>query len=337
MAPPAQSSGAAAASPAGSSIHTAEGQKQFIHEYLDNTDVYPHFEAETKLAARVPSAAAKPHLDRLRAEGYTILRGLLSPAQVARVRKALDDMDHRKFGRNRFEGNRTVRVDSLVAKHVAFAGMVEHPAIMDIFDHILLPNYLMTLNQSIRIFPGERRQPLHYDDGPLRIRSKEYSPLTVSTMWAISPFTATNGATVLFPGSHLWDPDRLPDVDKDPWIQAIMEPGDVLLYIGTVWHAGGANVDPEGSPERLGVTIQYTQPFLRTVANSFLVVHPKDVLKMSPRLQVLLGYGMHSPNYGHFDGRHPIRALSEEGGGTMNWFKQVDDGLGPLDGSSAKL
>lgn len=74
-----------------------------------------------------------------------------------------------------------------------------------------------------------------------------------------------------------------------------MNPGDVIIYLGTVWHAGGANTDTPGTDERIGLTIQYTQPFLRPNENQFLAVHPRDVLKMSGRMQTLLGYGMHSP------------------------------------------
>jgi len=40
---------------------------------------------------------------------------------------------------------------------------------------------------------------------------------------------------------------------------------------------GGANTDPEGTPERLGITIQYTQPFLRPNENQVCWQSGSDV------------------------------------------------------------
>ncbi len=75
----------------------------------------------------------------------------------------------------------------------------------------------------------------------------------MSTLWAIDEFTTDNGATLLYPGSHRWgdgvERGTLPDV-----VSATMTPGSVLVYYGTLIHAGGANTS---TGERLGVSIQY--------------------------------------------------------------------------------
>lgn len=145
-------------------VQTPEGQKQFIHSYLNDNDVYPSFEAETKLNKADLSPQAQARLTELRENGYVILRNVLDANQVQRVKNALAAVGHKMYGRNRFEGTKTVRVNGLVGKHVVFSGMAEHPEIMELVDGILLPNFQMTLMQSIQIFPGEVRQPLHYDE-----------------------------------------------------------------------------------------------------------------------------------------------------------------------------
>ena len=52
--------------------------------------------------------------------------------------------------------------------------------------------------------------------------------------------TKENGATVVIPKSHLWGPDRCP-LDEEA-IPAELEIGDSLIFVGNVYHAGGANI-----------------------------------------------------------------------------------------------
>jgi ectoine hydroxylase-related dioxygenase (phytanoyl-CoA dioxygenase family) len=73
-----------------------------------------------------------------------------------------------------------------------------------------------------------------------------------------------------------------------------MNPGDVILYLGTIWHGAGANKTKDQT--RMAITIQYCEPYIRTNENYFATVDPRDVLKMEPRLQSLLGYSIHSPS-----------------------------------------
>lgn len=58
-------------------------------------------------------------------------------------------------------------------------------------------------------------------------------------MQAVTRTTKENGATIVIPGSHLWGPDRCP-LDEEA-IPAELQIGDALIFVGNVYHAGGAN------------------------------------------------------------------------------------------------
>ena len=60
----------------------------------------------------------------------------------------------------------------------------------------------------------------------------------VNAMLVYIPFTRENGATIVVPGSHKWDPDRMP-IEQEI-TQAELELGDVLIYLGSLIHAGAA-------------------------------------------------------------------------------------------------
>jgi ectoine hydroxylase-related dioxygenase (phytanoyl-CoA dioxygenase family) len=55
----------------------------------------------------------------------------------------------------------------------------------------------------------------------------------------ITKITQENGATQVIPGSHVWGPERAPEVHEA--VPAELEIGDVLLFLGNVYHGGGAN------------------------------------------------------------------------------------------------
>jgi ectoine hydroxylase-related dioxygenase (phytanoyl-CoA dioxygenase family) len=127
----------------------------------------------------------------------------------------------------------------------------------------------------------------------------------VNTMWPLDEFTAENGATRFAPGSHLWAPGRQPAPDE-PLVAATMPPGSVMLYLGSLWHGGGAN---RTSLPRLGVILEYVVSWLRPQENHCLAVPPDTVRQLPERLQELLGYNIYPPFVGYVDGAHPRKVL----------------------------
>src|SRR6516162_6053670 len=143
-------------------------------------------------------------LGQLRRDGYVVLPRLVGSDQLAAIRRDLVPyLTGHLFGRNDFEGLRSERVYALLAKAPSVAVLVEHPAVLELVDAILHPNYLLSANLAINVHPGETAQMLHADDGYCRI-PRPRAPMGISAIWAIDEFTEDNGATELIPGSHTW-------------------------------------------------------------------------------------------------------------------------------------
>src|SRR5205085_5870412 len=119
-------------------------------------------------------------------------------------------------------------------------------------------------------------------------------------------FTAGNGATLLYPGSHTWAPGFVPTAQTE-LVTAAMTPGSVLVYYGTLIHAGGANTTAN---DRLGISIQYCAAWARQQEN-FMMAFGVDGARVLPeRLRELIGYSIHPPFMGMIDGRHPKKLLT---------------------------
>ncbi len=278
---------------------------------------------------------------RMREDGFVVVEGLLSAAEVTACREALaPHLARELFGRNPFEGHRTQRVYTLPALAPVFAAIVEHPRVLAICDAFLAPNYLLTAAQAICIHPGEVAQGVHYDDSFYPF-PRPRPPVSLATIIAIDDFTAENGATDVIAGSHLWG-DDIPDgivsagdfaqrsrfghgaVGKENTLMrapvapgagdarlkpAIMPAGSAIVFLGTLWHRGGAN---RSQAPRLALSTQYCEPWARQQENYTLAIPPETVATFSERVQELIGYSIHPPFMGHTGGLHPKRRLHPE-------------------------
>jgi ectoine hydroxylase-related dioxygenase (phytanoyl-CoA dioxygenase family) len=118
-------------------------------------------------------------------------------------------------------------------------------------------------------------------------------------MISLGDFTATNGATTLIPGSHLWSDDRKPM--REEIIPAIMPAGSVVYFLNTLWHSGDANIS---NKQRRSLTVQYYQPFTRTFENIPIAMGWEDLDQVPKRLLQLMGFSTHD-FMGYVDGRAP--------------------------------
>ena len=66
-----------------------------------------------------------------------------------------------------------------------------------------------------------------------------------------------------------------------------MARGSVLVFLGSVFHGGGAN---ETDADRIGVNLTYNLGWLRQEENQYLSCPPELARSLSPQMQALLGY-----------------------------------------------
>ena len=258
-----------------------------------------------ELASRPSQEELERQLATLHREGYVVLPAVIDEQQCAAIREESERL--LSFtGRNPFEGHKTQRVYSPLAKTRAIDVLVDHPRVLALLDALLMPNYLLSQAQIINLLPGEAAQPLHHDDAfyPL---PRPFRPVHAAFICAIDRFTVDNGATVVVPKSHAWGGERVPE--RSEVVACEMDPGSLVFFLGTLWHGGGAN---QTERARLAVTCQYCDPWLRQHENFFLEIPREQAVTLRESILALLGYSIHPPFMGMVDGRHPRRALDRD-------------------------
>lgn len=250
-------------------------------------------------------------LEELEREGFVMLRHLVEPERIAALRRELDPWFERTpTCVGDFYGWHTTRVGGVLAKAPASWDVVLHPTILAIAEALLGPGcdcIQLNLTQGVRVHPGERAQAPHRDEEMWPLPEKRGHWL-INVMWPIDPFTEANGATRLWPRSHRAALDRR--LDPASSVGAVMDPGSALVFLGSLTHGAGAN---RSERARSGLIVSYCLGWLKTYENQFLA-YPRDIARSFPaELQALIGYRMHRPNLGGWEGRDPSAYLDGAG------------------------
>jgi ectoine hydroxylase-related dioxygenase (phytanoyl-CoA dioxygenase family) len=282
-----------------------------------------HSDAVRTIGTVTQTTSPLPHLDdhlrRIAEDGYTILPDAIEPGLVEEIDRALLQLEH-DLGvvpaENLFEGLHTTRVYNLLVHGSTFQKIPVHPNVLPVVEGVLDPGLLISSLSSIAIGPDEQAQPIHADDQLIPLQ-RPHVPIICNTMWAITDFTEENGATRLVPGSHLRDEPPNPLERYEDTIAAEMPKGSVLVWVGSLWHGGGAN---HTDRRRVGIAMNYCAGYIRQQENQQLGV-PAALAKTFPRrLQELMGYSVYQGLIGHIDKKHPAKVvLAENEGVDMVW------------------
>jgi ectoine hydroxylase-related dioxygenase (phytanoyl-CoA dioxygenase family) len=250
------------------------------------------------------------HVEAVRDEGWTILPDAIAPDDVAAIDDDLLRLE-RELGivpaDNLFEGSKTVRIYNLLVHGAIYERIPVHPNVLPVVERVLDPGLLISSLSSISIEPGEQAQPIHADDQLIPL-PRPHVPLVCNTMWAITDFTAQNGATRLVPGSHC-DAEAPNPLQPYDTIAAEMPAGSVLVWVGSLWHGGGAN---HTDTRRVGIAMNYCAGWVRQQENQQLGI-PIEIARHLPRrVQELVGYSVYNGLIGHIDKQHPAKVVLEE-------------------------
>jgi ectoine hydroxylase-related dioxygenase (phytanoyl-CoA dioxygenase family) len=262
-----------------------------------------------------PDIGSKELLETIDRDGCAIVRGLASTDSMDAVARDLDPFfANTPNGEGYFVGRRTKRMGGLIVKSPAARRLVAHPLVLEVMDAILGPHrgaYRLNLTQAIQIHPGEPEQILHKDQELYPFEHAGFECM-VNALWAYDDFTEENGATRIVVGSHKQPVDRQPR--PDAVCQAVMPRGSVLIYLGSATHSGGAN---KSARPRTALTFSYALGWLRQAENQYLAVPPRIARDLPESLQRLIGYAIHVPNLGWYEGQDPSVVLQADTAPTL--------------------
>jgi ectoine hydroxylase-related dioxygenase (phytanoyl-CoA dioxygenase family) len=273
-------------------------------------------------------AGVQDVVDALERDGGVVIEGFLAPATLAGLRAdLLPRLERQAAGRDGFSGYRTRRLSALFAHTRHCAEIATHPLYLPAAEHFLrrprevwvgeerlslAADVRIGVTQAIQIGPGQGAQPLHRDDTVFLWRHPTGGREgRVQIICAISDFTAENGGTLVVPGSHLWDDERKPE--RSEAIPTVMPAGSALIFLGSTFHAGGANITAGEYRTAVGLALDASN--VRQEENMYLSLTSAEVASYPEQIQRLLGWSAGANHMGwvEVDGQmiDPIHLLTD--------------------------
>ncbi|HEY2576833.1 MAG TPA: phytanoyl-CoA dioxygenase family protein [Streptosporangiaceae bacterium] len=258
-------------------------------------------------------------------DGYMIIPGVLSPAEVDHYVAALDRVYLGETRAGRLPPSGSMHLLSAVANCPEMADLIDHPGAFPLVWSMLGWN-IHIYHSHLDVHPPLRAvRPFRYEwhqDGGRQNREIETTPrprLSVKLGYWLSDVSEPGrGNLKLVPGSHLtnWiDGPPRRDIewpDPDGAIEVTAEPGDVVFFDRRIWHARSDNYS---ALTRKVVFLGYTYRWT-AIRDDIASLHASEMFPhLSPVQRQLLGGagdGSGDHAWGHYPETTPLYGWLQE-------------------------
>ena len=201
----------------------------------------------------------KNHLETIlkefRRDGYVVLKDVFSKEYVELLHQHFisnydryfvdkEHIDALAVGDKRFE----ISVD--VSGPFNSAGLYAHPVVFPIMQQLLGNKCIISDITCITSLPGSQKMGVHCDgkifkENPL---APMLPPHAVGLLIPLIPFTALNGPTRVWPGSHRVGPTFENVPDKMNFVDVEIDTGSCILMDHRLYHEGNPNYSEQVRP-----------------------------------------------------------------------------------------
>ena len=282
-------------------------------------------------------------LDLLNRQGYVVIPDCIDPKLLAPVNARVDELYAEQAKAMPPEREQSKQKEAFITNLAGcgpeFSRLLTHPNLLGMVTSILGEDCLLSSASMREVYGGCAEQLIHTDDLLYAGREDWFKrpverQLSLVATVALGDQIANRGATVLFPGSHLWEesPDTVekPDVASESatynermrnWarkykntdaIDVEMKAGSVVIWLGAAWHAGGAYTPLSGDPRRATI-FNFCRGIFRQQENQMAGITHQQAAQMPQAVQRLLGYTMSDTSLGYSGGQDPALLLGEGG------------------------
>jgi ectoine hydroxylase-related dioxygenase (phytanoyl-CoA dioxygenase family) len=190
---------------------------------------------------------------QLERDGYVRLRAVFDPADVAQMRREVDEV-FAASSPERTRGDKDEFRYEMLNRSPACQSAVKHPAILRVIEPLLGEDCHVIANTAWRNPPDFKGGPWHCDAGPHVPRPEgipwddriPYPVFAVAAHLYLQDCTRVDGPTAVVPGSHRsgrlapFDQMTAASITYDgrPPVLFEVDAGDVALFVSDAWHRG---------------------------------------------------------------------------------------------------
>jgi ectoine hydroxylase-related dioxygenase (phytanoyl-CoA dioxygenase family) len=216
--------------------------------------------------------------------GCSRVTGLLTTQELAALRAAVEELaaEDRANSSGYVYSGTNQRVWALPNRRDCFLHLAEHARVITVLSAILGPDLILSNLSANIVGDGGGPMVAHWDqdwaDRPWP------HALVAHAIWMLDDFTEDNGATLVWPRSHL--SSGPPGPGETP-VRAIGPAGTCMFVDGRTWH--GVSPNTTHHPRR-ALLAYYCRPYIRQQENFALSMPPNRLRTLTPSQRRLLGF-----------------------------------------------
>ena len=266
------------------------------------------------------------HRKQIENQGFTIIPNAIPPERAGEAIIALEEIYERERPIAERMGEQTANqrvARNPIAKHPFFETFYLCPPVLEVCKRILGDDVVLydTTGRSIRPSGGREQRhgfQVHVDRelfSVLPFVGGAHIPVAINVLWPLVDFSAENGATVIWPGSHrsLKVPES--EGQYSGYVQAETPAGSVIMWDAATWHATGLNTSDH---VRHSAIAFFQRRWVKGMIDNEHILPPHVKRRLSPEMRELLAIDGTLPDYSS------VRGLSKEQLDRLSpWEKEV--------------
>jgi ectoine hydroxylase-related dioxygenase (phytanoyl-CoA dioxygenase family) len=235
------------------------------------------------------------HAEEIRLRGYTVLESKMSIGSISDMRNRIMPVVNKQT--EEFGGSEAMRsigdantARAMLAYDATFLDLVTNTRLLGVIERVLGRYFVLSQQNSIVIYPQETHHQIRFHRDLPYQHFVSSRPLAVNALFCADSFTVENGATVVIPGSHKYEPFPSDEVVRRLETPITAAAGSFIILDAMTFHRGGRNVTNQ---PRHGVNHVFVHPYMRQQIDLPALLNGR--FSDDPKIAKLLGYGLETP------------------------------------------
>jgi len=239
---------------------------------------------------------------KISSDGYCVVNNVISQKQSNKLIKSLEKT-YFKTKKNKFFLDELSQYGQIIIRDLvlrdpeSFLNIIDNRFVMKVLDSVFKDKFILdNIMASNSINAPKQNSLVHMD---AHLPTKEFNNTTdLVVFFCLNDFTKENGATKIWPKSHLTgirvqnDKNYKKNIKKKfKFVEA--PKGSCVFVPGQTWHQIGKNIN---SKDRWGIIIHYKRWWIKPSTN-YTKCGPKIFNKLNTKQKELFGFNCISPSF----------------------------------------
>jgi ectoine hydroxylase-related dioxygenase (phytanoyl-CoA dioxygenase family) len=237
-------------------------------------------------------------IEELENNGFYKFESKIEKSWISKINNALPEIFKEHELLRRKNGN------PITSEGLAMNALVGNPLFFDFLQHLIDIDLISSIEESyfktscilnsltaLSNIPGEEgvfHKKIHRD---IRGYSGE-APILLNMLVMLDDFTVENGATLLYPRTHLEESKPSLDELENNCVSAVGKAGDIIIWNSNLFHASGVNKTDD---VRRAIPLTFSVPYYKQLLDYPRAIGYEKYDTFNPEMKKLLGYDSRVP------------------------------------------